>query len=55
LGLSAHLPVQTVKAAKFEDHYDALVDRRTKKRKPEPRRKAVKPRDTGNNAHFTVI
>ena len=47
--------MQAVKAAKFEERYDALVELLNKKRKPEPVRTAVKPRDTGNNAHFTVI
>jgi hypothetical protein len=41
-------------SAKFEDRYDALVELLNQE-EAEPTRKAVKPLDTGNNAHFTVI
>jgi hypothetical protein len=41
--------LQAVKAGKFEDRYEnALVELLNKKRKGEPVRTAVKPRDTGN-------
>jgi non-homologous end joining protein Ku len=43
--------LQAVKAGKFEDRYEnALVGLLNKKRKGEPVRTAVKPRDTGNCA-----
>jgi DNA end-binding protein Ku len=41
--------LQAVKAGKFEDRYEnALVELLNKKRKGDPVRTAVKPRDTGN-------
>jgi DNA end-binding protein Ku len=41
--------LQAVEAGKFEDRYEnALVELLNKKRKGEPVRTAVKPRDTGN-------
>jgi hypothetical protein len=46
--------LKAVKRPNLRNRYDALVELLDQE-EAEPTRKAVKPRDTGNNAHFTVI